>query len=120
MNKKIIHQLKETPFFEKATVLKEFIHEEDNSAISRFIAVSTEKHNLNGFYQSPIGTIFHFKNNFPHNEDGPALEYKNGKKEWWLDGIQISEEDFIKWQIENNKHPIQKLHQPKNKKRTKI
>ena len=24
-----------------------------------------------------------------HREDGPALEYSNGDKEWWLNGQQI-------------------------------
>ena len=31
-----------------------------------------------------------------HREDGPAVEYNNGDKSWWLNGKQYSEEDFLK------------------------
>lgn len=26
-----------------------------------------------------------------HREDGPAVEWENGVKEWWVDGRQIEE-----------------------------
>ena len=29
---------------------------------------------------------FWFLNNKLHREDGPAIEYVNGNKEWWLNG----------------------------------
>jgi hypothetical protein len=29
-----------------------------------------------------------------HREDGPAIEYLNGTKEWWLNGEQLTEEEF--------------------------
>ena len=29
-----------------------------------------------------------------HREDGPAVEWGNGYKEWWIDGEQITEEEF--------------------------
>ena len=30
-----------------------------------------------------------------HREDGPAIEYANDDKEWWLDGEDYTEEEFI-------------------------
>ena len=35
----------------------------------------------------------------PHREDGPAIEYANGYKAWWLNGKQInckSQEEFVR------------------------
>ena len=29
-----------------------------------------------------------------HRSDGPAVEYANGTKEWWICGEQVSEEDI--------------------------
>tara|TARA_R110002126_G_scaffold60959_4_gene158118 strand:- start:64 stop:306 length:243 start_codon:yes stop_codon:yes gene_type:complete len=29
-----------------------------------------------------------------HREDGPTIEYPDGRKEWWLNGVEYSEEDF--------------------------
>lgn len=29
-----------------------------------------------------------------HREDGPAVTFEDGRKEWWLDGRQIPEQDF--------------------------
>jgi len=31
-----------------------------------------------------------------HREDGPAVEMKNGYKEWWLYGEKFSEKDYWK------------------------
>ncbi len=31
-----------------------------------------------------------------HREDGPAVEYSDGPKTWWLDGVQITEEEHKK------------------------
>ena len=28
-----------------------------------------------------------------HREDGPAIEYANGYKEWWLNGKEVTEEE---------------------------
>ena len=28
----------------------------------------------------------YYKNNLLHRENGPAVEYSNGDKEWWVDG----------------------------------
>lgn len=30
-----------------------------------------------------------------HNENGPAVEYYDGDKEWWINGKQISKQEFI-------------------------
>ena len=32
----------------------------------------------------------------PHREDGPAVEYSNGDKEWWINGKQHSFNSFLK------------------------
>ena len=29
-----------------------------------------------------------------HREDGPAVEYANGYKGWWLNGENLTEEEF--------------------------
>ena len=35
-----------------------------------------------------------FLNGNRHREDGPAIEYANGDKSWYLDGKQITEQEF--------------------------
>ncbi len=30
-----------------------------------------------------------------HREDGPAREYSDGTKEWWLHGIEYSKQGFL-------------------------
>jgi hypothetical protein len=30
-----------------------------------------------------------------HREDGPAIEYANGDKSWWRNGIRYTEEAFL-------------------------
>jgi|TARA_Y100000296_G_C4945792_1_gene143745 hypothetical protein len=29
-----------------------------------------------------------------HREDGPAVEYAHGEKEWWLHGKKLTEEEW--------------------------
>ena len=36
-----------------------------------------------------------FYNGELHREDGPAIEYKNGTKKWFLDGVQYTEAEFL-------------------------
>jgi hypothetical protein len=36
-----------------------------------------------------------FKNNLLHREDGPAREYSNGYKSWYIDGVKLTEKDFL-------------------------
>jgi len=31
-----------------------------------------------------------------HREDGPACEFTNGTREWWLNDEEYTEEEFIK------------------------
>ena len=37
------------------------------------------------------GTKKYYVNGLLHKEDGPAVEYSNGDKEWWING------EFIKF-----------------------
>ena len=30
-----------------------------------------------------------------HREDGPAIEYASGDKEWWLNGEKYTEKEFL-------------------------
>jgi len=34
-----------------------------------------------------------------HRTDGPAIERANGHKEWYIDNIQYTEEEFRKYQL---------------------
>lgn len=65
---------------------------------------------------------FYFPNSQLHREDGPAVEYTNGYKEWWTNGVQLTEEEFKQWLTKKNLNA--KLHSilsPKPKiKRSKI
>ncbi len=47
----------------------------------------------NGIVTYPENTTY-FKNNKIHREDGPAFEFGNGYKEWWIDGEKITEDEF--------------------------
>lgn len=29
-----------------------------------------------------------------HREDGPAIEYSDGEKQWWLNGVRYTEEKY--------------------------
>jgi hypothetical protein len=40
-------------------------------------------------YVSGIQTR-HMKNSRPHREDGPAIEWNEGSKQWWLNGEYYS------------------------------
>ena len=33
-----------------------------------------------------------------HRLDGPAIESVNGHKEWWINGLELTEEEFLKQQ----------------------
>ena len=35
----------------------------------------------------PDGTKKYYKNNLLHRIDGPAIEYRDEDKEWWINGI---------------------------------
>ena len=38
------------------------------------------------FCVDDCGTKWWYLNGGPHRENGPAVEYANGSKEWWLNG----------------------------------
>mgnify|MGYP005849986747 CR=1 FL=1 len=42
----------------------------------------------NRYWKLPSGDL--------HRECGPAVEYISGHKEWWLNGIEYSEQEYIK------------------------
>ena len=35
-----------------------------------------------------------YKNGVLHNENGPAVANANGRKEWWVEGVKLTEEEF--------------------------
>ena len=41
------------------------------------------------------GCKFWLLNGNLHREDGPAVEWPSGYKEWWLNGEELTEEEFI-------------------------
>jgi hypothetical protein len=46
-------------------------------------------------YINKFGSKFYYKDkamNIRHREDGPALEYADGDKEWWLNGRRHRED----------------------------
>ena len=42
----------------------------------------------------PNGSKFWWLNEELHREDGPAIEWLDGTKEWYLNGVELSEQDF--------------------------
>ena len=42
------------------------------------------------------GDRYWYKNELRHREDGPAIEYNNGDKEYWLNGVEVEEKDIVK------------------------
>lgn len=38
--------------------------------------------------------VISYQNGVKHALDGPAVEYANGNREWWIDGKQYSKEEF--------------------------
>ena len=49
------------------------------------------------------GSKFWYLNDKRHREDGPACEYTNGDKSWYLNGEELTEEEF------NNKTQTKEL-----------
>ena len=48
----------------------------------------------NGLIEYSNGTKAWYKEDNLHREDGPAIEYTNGDNRWFLNGKQLSEEEF--------------------------
>jgi len=59
-----------------------------------------------------VGTIRYYKNDKLHREDGPALEWDFGDKEWWLNGVYHREDgpaveginNHREWWIHGKRH----------------
>ena len=47
------------------------------------------------------GTKLWYLNDTRHREDGPAIEWADGAKSWWLNGKQYTEEEFALLQFIN-------------------
>ena len=42
-----------------------------------------------------VGTVrYRNSDGFLHREDGPATEWEDGSREWYLDGKQLSKDEF--------------------------
>jgi len=46
-----------------------------------------------GVYVDRSGTIRYYKKDLLDRKYGPAVEFANGDKEWWLNGIRMSEKE---------------------------
>jgi hypothetical protein len=53
-----------------------------------------------GSFNYATNGIFHHKNGLRHREDGPACEYANGNKFWYLNDISYSKD---KWKTKVRK-----------------
>lgn len=42
------------------------------------------------------GNRYWYQNGERHREDGPAIEYADGDREWWIEGKAFTEEQFNK------------------------
>lgn len=51
----------------------------------------------NGYYKSNVGAIFCYKEDILHCDDGPALITQDGSRFWFLDGVELTEEEFNHW-----------------------
>ncbi len=53
------------------------------------------EHNLpGGSYINKYGSVGHIKSGKLHREDGPAIGWSNGNKEWWINGERHTEEAY--------------------------
>jgi hypothetical protein len=46
-----------------------------------------------------LGTKYYYRDRkmtICHREDGPAVEWVDGTKSWWIEGRRVSEEEFNK------------------------
>jgi len=51
--------------------------------------------NVDGMHTNGNGTTRWFLNGERHREDGPAIEYADGDKYWYLNGEQVTMEDVL-------------------------
>ena len=52
------------------------------------------KHLRSELVINEVGDKFYYFGNKLHNLEGPAVEYVDGSKEWWINDCLFSEEDF--------------------------
>lgn len=45
------------------------------------------------------GTIWWYLDGENHREDGPAREYEDGYKEWWLHDEEVEPEDVVDYNL---------------------
>ena len=57
-------------------------------------------------YEYTNGTKHWYLNGKRHRTDGPAVEYADGDGEWYIDGVKLSEKEYLQV-TRNNK--LQKL-----------
>lgn len=49
-----------------------------------------------GMYKTKYGTKYWYKNGQRHREDGPAIEWEDGAKAWYLNDKFMTEEEWYK------------------------
>ena len=62
------------------------------------------QHNISYSCSDLIGNKYWFYNKKLHRADGPAVEYLNGKREYWLDGKRYTEKYYNKIWNENREY----------------
>ena len=55
------------------------------------------------------GTRFWYVNDLLHREDGPAIEWSNGDRSWYLHGNKVTEQEVMKPAKELTVADIEKL-----------
>jgi hypothetical protein len=68
------------------------------------------KYTLNGECHREDGPALEFHNRSKywfingkyHREDGPAIEYANGSKYWFINGKELSEDEFNQYLLQRN------------------
>ena len=58
---------------------------------------------LNGRTVNKVGGVVWYKDGLLHRTDGPAVEYPNGSKEWWVNGVKLSEKEFMEKTMSDEK-----------------
>ena len=65
-----------------------------------------EHPNFTGCLIDKDNYIVWYKNGKMHREDGPAWEYANGSKAWWLNDVRYTEQD---WKIAMRKITLERI-----------
>jgi len=55
-----------------------------------------KEYDNDGVYYNHAKYILYWKGYLIHREDGPAIEGTDGFKEWWLNGIEYLEQEYLK------------------------